>query len=398
LAYIKDVRKAAHLARSGSNPHGAVPLSLGEFSELVEAIYQGPLETVPWQTALDLLRTHLRASYVTLMLRPPSAERDALMVNAAGDRPVTRQDEYNKYYYALDPFVDLPPDRVFTVQELIGDTKWRESEFYKQFLKPLDILHALGFDIRTDEGLECRFRVARSHRERPFSASDKALCAIVMPHLKRAVHLHSQLELIDSELRLYAGTVDRMLVGTVILDESGAVVKTNLVADAIFREADGLRMAGGTLRADLAAENRELQRLIKQALRGELESKSAVAEAIAITRKAGRGKLGVVIRHIPQTGWTEGKRRPSVALFIRDAERRSEASREMVRRLFDLTPAESALALELANGLTLDEAAEGLNISKNTARAHLRAIFSKIGISRQTTLVRVLLSSVIWLG
>ena len=87
-----------------------------------------------------------------------------------------------------------------------------------------------------------------------------------------------------------------------------------------------------------------------------------------------------------------------MALFIRDAERKSEASREMVRRLFDLTPAEASLALALANGLSLDEAADTLNIRKNTARAHLRSIFSKIGVTRQTTLVRVLLSSVIWLG
>jgi DNA-binding CsgD family transcriptional regulator len=398
MAYINGVRKAGQNGRNGAKPYGEVSLSLADFSELVAAVYQGPLESVPWKSALDLLRDHLRASYVTLMLRPPSAEREALMVNAAGDRPVTRQDEYNKYYYALDPFVDLPPDQVVTVQELIGDVNWRESEFYKQFLKPLDIYHALGFDIRTEEGLECRFRVARSHRERPFSASDKALCAVVMPHLKRAVHLHSQLELIDSERRLYAGTVDRMLVGTVILDETGAVAKSSLVADQMLREADGLRLVGSVLRADLPAENRELQRLVKQALNGQSGGRPAVIEALAITRKAGRGKLGVLIRSIPQTGWSEGNRRPSVALFIRDAGRRSEASREMVRQVFDLTPAEAALALELANGLTLDEAADELNIRKNTARAHLRAIFSKIGVTRQTTLVRVLLSSVIWLG
>jgi len=59
---------------------------------------------------------------------------------------------------------------------------------------------------------------------------------------------------------------------------------------------------------------------------------------------------------------------------------------------------EDQAELALANGLTLDEAADGLHIRKNTARAHLRAIFSKIGVTRQTTLVRVLLSSVVWLG
>jgi len=395
------MRKAARRASGDSPPYGAVSLSLAEFSELVAAIYEGPLEAVPWKSALDLLRRHLRASYVTLMLRPPSAEREALMVNSAGDWPITREAEYNKHYYALDPFVDLPQDRVVTVDELIGAANWRESEFYQQFLKPLDILHALGADIRTEDGLECRLRVARPHREPPFSENDKALCTVVLPHLKRAVRLHSQLELMDSERRLYAGTVDRMLVGTVTLDETGAVLKSNPVADEMLREGDGLRLVNGAIRADAAAENRELQRLVKQALNLNGESggrAAAVVDAISITRKSARGKLGVLIRSLPRTGWSKGKRRPSVALFIRDAERKSEASREMVRRLFDLTPAEASLALALANGLTLDEAAEGLNIRKNTARAHLRSIFSKIGVTRQTTLVRVLLGSVIWLG
>ena len=391
---MNGMRKPAKRARSDSH-HDSVSLSLSDFSELLAAIYEGPLEAVPWKSALDLLRRHLRASYVTLMLRPPSADLAPLMVNSAGDWPITREAEYNKHYYALDPFVDLPQDRVVTVQELIGEANWRESEFYKQFLKPLDILHALGADIRTDDGIECRLRVARPHREPPFSENDKALCTVVLPHLKRAVRLHSQLEVVDSERRLYAGTVDRMLVGTVMLDETGSVLKSNPVADEMIREGDGLRLVNGALRADVAAENRELQRLVRQALNG---GTPAVVNAISITRKSARGKLGVLIRSLPDAGSSKTKRRPSVALFIRDAERKSEASREMVRRLFDLTPAESSLALALANGLTLDEAADGLNIRKNTARAHLRSIFSKIGVTRQTTLVRVLLSSVIWLG
>lgn len=393
---MNGMRKAVR--RAPRDSHTSLALSLPEFSELVAAIYEGPLEAVPWKGALDLLRRHLRASYVTLMLRPPSAELEPLMVTSAGDRPITREAEYNKHYYALDPFVDLPPDRVFTVNELIGDSNWRESEFYKNFLKPLDILHALGADIRTDDGLVCRLRVARPHRERQFSAGDKALCAAILPHLKRAVGLRSQIELMESERRLYAGTVDRMLVGTVTLDETGAVLKSNPVADEMLREGDGLRLVSGVLRAESAAENRELQRLVKQALSGESGGRATLVDAISITRKSPRGKLGVLVRSLPNTGSSKSTHRPSVVLFIRDAERKSEASREMVRRLFDLTPAEASLALALANGLTLDEAADQLGIRKNTARAHLRSIFSKIGVTRQTTLVRALLGSVIWLG
>lgn len=66
----------------------------------------------------------------------------------------------------------------------------------------------------------------------------------------------------------------------------------------------------------------------------------------------------------------------------------------MAKQLFNLTPAETALAMELTNGLSLEEAAEALNIRRNTARAHLRSIFSKTGVRRQTELVRIMLNSV----
>ena len=56
--------------------------------------------------------------------------------------------------------------------------------------------------------------------------------------------------------------------------------------------------------------------------------------------------------------------------------------------------AEAALALLLANGYTLDEAAVELKIRKNTIRAHLRSIFAKTGVRRQTTLIHLLLNSV----
>ena len=88
---MRGMRKAVKRARSDAHPYNAISLPLTEFSELLAAIYEGPLEAVPWKSALDLLRRHLRASYVTLMLQPPSAEREALMVNSAGDLPITRE-------------------------------------------------------------------------------------------------------------------------------------------------------------------------------------------------------------------------------------------------------------------------------------------------------------------
>jgi DNA-binding CsgD family transcriptional regulator len=88
----------------------------------------------------------------------------------------------------------------------------------------------------------------------------------------------------------------------------------------------------------------------------------------------------------------------TVAIYLRDCEAEPRVETDFVRKIFDLTPAEAAVTGRLAAGLSLEETATALAISRNTARAHLRSIFSKNGISRQTELVRMVLNSAVMLG
>ncbi|MGA9911146.1 MAG: helix-turn-helix transcriptional regulator [Paraburkholderia sp.] len=375
-------------------------VSVAQFSELAARIYQGPLETVPWSGALELIRTFLDAKFTTIILRSPSSDRRGLMVHASETGlDASREASYNDYYYSLDPFVGLPADRVVTVDEVFGDTGWLTSELYKQFLKPGDIRYIMGADLRTESGVECRFRVCRSHDAKHFTARDKAFCALLLPHLRRAVELHSRLDIVELERTIYASAIDRMLVGTATLDEGGTILRTNSVADEILAQGDGLRIAHGTVEATDTRENRHLQRVVRRALMGHFGTVAPMVEAMPITRGGDKPKLGVLVRTIPLSDWSEdNKRRPATVLFLRDPDRKSQGSQEILRKLFDLTPAETSLALLLTNGLTLEEAAEELGVSKNTSRAHLRSIFSKTGVTRQATLVRILLGSVASLG
>jgi DNA-binding CsgD family transcriptional regulator len=106
--------------------------------------------------------------------------------------------------------------------------------------------------------------------------------------------------------------------------------------------------------------------------------------------------LSVLMRPIPLNYCAEDKRRrPAVAVFIRDPAGSPQNARVMLRKLFRLTPTETELALLLVDGLTLDEAADALGVTKNTARAHLRGVFAKTGATRQAVLVKTLLNSVV---
>lgn len=70
-----------------------------------------------------------------------------------------------------------------------------------------------------------------------------------------------------------------------------------------------------------------------------------------------------------------------------DAERQQTASTDLLIQLYRLTPKEAALAAKLSEGKSVEQAAEELAIRYETARTHLRRIFSKTGTSRQAELL-----------
>ncbi len=83
---------------------------------------------------------------------------------------------------------------------------------------------------------------------------------------------------------------------------------------------------------------------------------------------------------------------PAAVVFLTDPDHAPETPAQLLRRVYGLTRKEAQLALALAGGATLADAAEGLRIAEGTARRHLAAIFARTGIHRQAELVRLILS------
>lgn len=380
----------------GDGPDG--PLApIAVLDRYFNTIYEGPSETPPWRSALQLLLDTLQAKHVTLILRPPSPECGGVMVNTdtvAADAI----DSYKTRFFALDPFVGIPENEVLTPEDLMGE-RWTRTALYREYLRPLDVEHLVGADIHTADGIECRFRVARARDMPAFSTQDKALCRLLLPHLRRAIQLHARLDGLECERELFAGVVDSLQLGVLSYARDGTLVEINDEARHILAQKDGLRLSGQALCFDSRQESREFQRMLRAALEASPQAAPALVDAMAVSRPSGRCALGLVVRRVPATPWSDAHRRPAAVVFLRDPEGGgSRVSQDIVQRLFGLTRMEAGLALALADGLTLDEAAERLGIRKNTARTYLRFIFCKIGVTRQTLLIRKLLNSVVSLG
>lgn len=176
-------------------------------------------------------------------------------------------------------------------------------------------------------------------------------------------------------------------------------MKANEAASRLFTAKDGLYSRQDKLCAWSPSENRALQAAIESVLQHHACGETERFEVIALSRPTGEMPLTLLLRPISLNYQThDNSRRPAVAVFIRDPADSPQASRRLLRKLFQLTATETEVALLMMDGLTLDETADKLGIMKNTVRAHLRGVFAKTGATRQALLVKTLLNSVVSLA
>ena len=88
--------------------------------------------------------------------------------------------------------------------------------------------------------------------------------------------------------------------------------------------------------------------------------------------------------------FSEDFQKSCCALIITPVQREATTDNSLLKGLFDLTPTESKVAEALTHGLSVKQVSEKYRISNETVRTHLKSIFSKTGVNRQSQLVAVL--------
>jgi DNA-binding CsgD family transcriptional regulator len=382
-----------------------------DYDQLVDAIYEGALDTQPWQKALPALRRALDAQVVSLVLRPPSDDDSGVILNCVRPEPGGEPDvnsladpsdwearAYREQFFALDPFVNLPPEKIVALEDILSDDELMASDYYQHYLKPIDLFRILGVDTLEPGGMLARLRVSRRRSEPRFGEQERLLLARITPHLRRAIQVYATLNRTTSERDVYAGAVDQLSVATIILDEQGRVLNNNALASAILEEADGLAVRNQHLHVEGRELNRALQQALSVVIKAQQDGATSVVRALRVPRSGTRSDLGLVVRPVPTSDRGKGQSIPCAAVFISDPDLKESASQQILGELFGLTPAEANLAILLARGLSLAEVSETQHISQHTARAQLKSVFAKTGASRQAELVRLVLKSVASLG
>ncbi len=253
--------------------------------------------------------------------------------------------------------------------------------------------HALVLTLADDHRTICLALWRHAQRGGFGPAAHDLLDGLIAP-LRRGISLFFKIAGLERRRIVFDAAIEASDIGVILVDPDANILFTNGIADTLLRTADGLQVAHGKLRAGTPAETTTLlEHLRDKAAEQQAEPDRDIYTPLAIRRTATNLPLTVIVRPGPAFRPLKNPLQRTAMLVLRDPGRRPIIPAKTLTRLFGLTPAESALASEIARGQSLEEAAGQLGVTRNTARTQLQSIFMKTGVNRQGELVRMLLSS-----
>ena len=187
--------------------------------------------------------------------------------------------------------------------------------------------------------------------------------------------------------------LDLLKIGVVVCDASAKVLTANSLAEKILSDSDGLELnSDGTLTAALESAG-SLRESIAQVAHLRSEDTVPSHRAFAVRRPSGKRPLTVFLRAASERS-PGAALQPAVLVLIQDSASPVETTEVELRQLYGLTAAEARISNLLMEGAGLEECCDQLGIRRTTARMHLRNIFAKTGVRRQSELVALLLRSI----
>lgn len=229
-----------------------------------------------------------------------------------------------------------------------------------------------------------RLRVCRSESQADFDPKEHDWLAHFVPHLRAALDLYERFQTQTSEDDVYDNAIEQLSIGTILLDRLGNVVRCNSIARTVLDERDAIRLIGNRL----AFSNPAAERKFRQNIAEQRDGMASTLRFIRVERLSGQRDIGIVIRPLAQARPADAGGGPTMAVFLTDPERQAALTGGAVAGIFGLTPMEGEIAASLSNGRCLSQTAETLGIAQNTVRAHLRSIFDKLCVTRQSQLVQ----------
>jgi DNA-binding CsgD family transcriptional regulator/PAS domain-containing protein len=258
----------------------------------------------------------------------------------------------------------------------------KRSPYYQEFLGREGLRWFAGVKIMAGEDAWC-LSIQRSIDQGPFSKEELESLATLSAPLSSAATTARALGYARAEGAL--GAFEFSDLGAILFDRFGKVLRVNGAAERLLGEDFSI------LRGRIKSSDPDATRQLDRALHAMQPAKGqpALMPPVLLPRQGSRRPLIAFATRLAEV--SQNLFAPcQTILVIYDLNARPQPAEATLRHCFGLSGAEARLASALAVGNTLDDAAEELRITKETARHELKSVFAKLNVHRQSQLVALL--------
>ena len=285
-------------------------------------------------------------------------------------------DEYAENYVA-DPSLiwasEHPSARFCDSDATLPPDEYLKNDFVQWNLARFGSTHwHVGYSMPEDD-LSFSFSIHFPADQGPGDPEAVRLFKMMFDHMECAVRLGRRPFNFESQRSL------------ILLDSSGEVRHLSVGAERALQPSGALWVDNRRLVTGSPREQARLDRAIGTALN--TVRVGTRPQALELHPARGRRWI-VVIRPLLSSYGPFGQVRCELMIEVHDGLPRIGSVR-LLQSLFDLTGRELQVVRLLADGHSIDSLAACMEISPNTARTHMRAIFSKTQTSRQSELMHL---------
>jgi DNA-binding CsgD family transcriptional regulator len=357
---------------------------------MIARIYDAASEPSAFGALAPELAREFAGDYSVLyVVQDPQARRPDVLLSATPNFDDWAHSSYTGYYRQRDVWALEIAKKVNGVVhgfEAVDQRTLLRSEIYTDWYRKVGIFHAIAgvFPLQGDIGF---VSVTRPHTSAEFDEREKARLNLLLPHVQRAVQIHRRLAVAEQQRALTFEMLERLSLGIIIVEADARVAFVNSVAHRTLKLARDLTVVHGRLRLRNQLPKRNFEKVIRDAAWTSIGRGTSPGGIVAVPRPEGL-PLSLLVSPYRAPLASDLQVHGAALIVFSDPEAETEVPERTLAQMLGLSPAEGRLISALVAGQSITEYADGVGISKNTAKTQMRQIFNKTGYNRYTDIVR----------
>jgi DNA-binding CsgD family transcriptional regulator len=271
----------------------------------------------------------------------------------------------------------------FVLEKELYDTEeeMAADPVYRELLWPAGLGWGTGTALPLPTGETLCLTLERFRMRGPVETSVIARLDTLRPHLARSALMSARLQL--ERARIASETLALLGLPALIFDDRGKVLAANGLIEAL---TDQIRWHS---RDRISLKDSSAHALYERAV-ADIDVEGATP-VLSFASRGVEADAAMVVHIVPIRGASrEIFQRCAGVLVMMPVAFPEAPPVELVRSLFDLTPAEARIARSLTTGETIETIASNTGVSRNTVRTQVQGVLQKTGCSRQAEVVALL--------